>query len=76
MHTASVGEVQKNFAKILDSIDAGEVVVITRRGRPVARLIALGPSRDVEWPDFLSEAVELPGITIGEVLAQQREERV
>ena len=75
MRTASVGDVQKNFAKILNSIDAGEAVIITRRGRPVARLIAMGPRQKIEWPDFLAEAVELPGTPLGDILENEREER-
>jgi prevent-host-death family protein len=75
MRTASVGEVQKNFAKILNSIDAGEAVVITRRGRPVARLIAMGPRQKIEWPDFLADAEELPGTPLSDILEHAREER-
>lgn len=76
MRTVSVGDVQKNFAKILDSIQSGERVVITRRGRPVARLTALGPQGDVRWPDFLAEAVDLPAPPLSEILSRQREERL
>ena len=75
MRTASVGEVQKNFAKILKSIHSGEAVLITRHGRPVARLVALGPQDGVQWPDFLAEAVELPGMPVGDLMAREREER-
>lgn len=75
MRTVSVGDVQKNFARIFDSIQSGERVVVTRQGRPVAQLTALGPQGDVRWPDFLAEAVDLPGTPVSKLLDRQREER-
>jgi len=34
MKTASVGEIQKNFSRILKEIKAGEEIAVTRRGKP------------------------------------------
>lgn len=39
MHTFGAFEGKNNFGKLLDLAEAGEEVVITRHGRPVARLI-------------------------------------
>ncbi len=33
-----------NLSRLLDEVEAGGEVVITRRGKPVARLVAPGPS--------------------------------
>ena len=74
-NTATVGEIQKNFAKVLDRIGAGEEITVTRRGKPVARLLALGPRGDVDWPDFLAEAREAAGTPLSEVVIEGREER-
>lgn len=48
MKTATVGEIQKNFGKILREIHLGEEVTIIRRRKPVAKLTALGPKENIE----------------------------
>ncbi len=75
MQTASVGEVQKNFSKILKEIKAGEEVIITRRGKPVARLTAMGPKTEIDWPDFYSEAIAVRGKPMSEILLEERADR-
>ena len=39
--TASVGEIQKNFARVLSGINDGKEIIITKRGKPVARIVPL-----------------------------------
>jgi prevent-host-death family protein len=39
VHTFGAFEGKNNFGKLLDLAEAGEEVVITRHGRPVARLV-------------------------------------
>ena len=75
MRTATVGEIQKNFAKILREIKAGEEITVTRRGRPVARITSLGPKKKIAWPDFYEEAVELRGKPASRIVIEDREER-
>ena len=76
MKTATVGEIQKNFARILKQIRSGEEITVMKRGKPVARLTALGPKSGIEWPDFYKEAVKLKGQSIGDILNEEREERL
>ena len=38
MSTVSLAEAKAKLSEILDKVEAGEEVVITRRGRPVARI--------------------------------------
>jgi prevent-host-death family protein len=40
MKTVSARDANQHFSKLLADVEAGEEVVITRRGRPVARMIA------------------------------------
>lgn len=52
----SVAEAKNNLPKLLDRMLAGEEVVITRRGKPIARLApetppAVGFPLDLEWLD-------------------------
>ncbi len=75
MKTASVGEIQKNFGKILREIKAGEEIMITKRGLPIARLTTLGPKEKIDWPDFFEEAAELKGKAASQIILEDREER-
>jgi prevent-host-death family protein len=75
MKTATVGEVQKNFSRILKQIKAGEEIAVTRRGKPVAKITALGPTRDIDWPDFYNETIESRGTPVGEIVIEEREDR-
>jgi prevent-host-death family protein len=75
MKTATVGEVQKNFGRLIREINAGEEITITKRGKPIAKLTALGPKNDVDWPDFYNEAIELKGKPVSEIVIEDREDR-
>ncbi len=76
MKTATVGEIQKNFAKVLRGIRAGEEVTVIRRGKPVAKIAALGPKNEIDWPDFYHEAIHLEGAPISQIVSESREERI
>ena len=75
MKSATVGEVQKNFSRILKEIKAGEEIAVTRRGEPVAKITALGPKKEIDWPDFYSEAIELKGKSASDIVIVGREDR-
>jgi len=75
MKTATIGEVQKNFSKILKNINTGEEITITRRGKPVAKITAMGPKNDINWPDFYEEAVEVNGKSLTDIIIEDREDR-
>ncbi len=75
MRTATVGEIQKNFAKVLRDIKNGEEITITKRGKPVAKITALGPKSEIEWPDFFNEAIKVEGKSISDMVIEGREER-
>lgn len=54
MSTYSVAQAKNNLPKLLDRMLAGEEVVITRRGKPIARLTPevekpAGFKIDVDW---------------------------
>jgi len=51
MKTATVGEIQKNFSRILKEIKAGEEIAVTRRGKPAAQITALGPTKEIDWSE-------------------------
>ena len=39
MRTATVCELRDNYASVLAWIDFGEEVILTRRGKPIARIV-------------------------------------
>jgi prevent-host-death family protein len=53
MITATVRDLRNHYSSLLDRISEGEEIVITRRGKPVARLIPERPSKPekVCWAD-------------------------
>ncbi len=75
MKTATVGEIQKNFSRILKKIRAGEEITILKRGKPVARIMGLGPKSKIDWPDFYNEAIETKGKPISDIVIEGREDR-
>ncbi len=75
MMTATVGEIRKNFSRVLKSINTGEKITITKRGVPVACLTALSPEDKIEWPDFYNEAVELKGQPLSDIVIECRKDR-
>lgn len=56
MRTLTLAETKSHLSAVVDQVVAGEEIVITRRGRPVARII---PERAQPTPDFASIVAEL-----------------
>lgn len=75
MGRATVGDIQKNFAEVLRKIGSGEEVIVTKRGKPVAKITALGAKRDIDWPDFFHECIEVKGKLLSEIVVKGREDR-
>jgi prevent-host-death family protein len=44
MNVINVSQAKAKLAELIDRAAAGEVIVISRRGRPLARLVAYGPT--------------------------------
>ena len=60
-------EAKNKLGQLLDRVEAGEEVVITRRGKPVAKLVSPVAARDRE--DSLAAAQDIRemrrGVTLG-----------
>jgi prevent-host-death family protein len=51
--SVSVRELQQNLKRVMARVERGEVVEVTRRSRPVARLAPVTPRGPVSgWPDL------------------------
>jgi prevent-host-death family protein len=52
MQTVNIRELRAQIDRLLDAVEAGEEVVIERRGKPVARLVRIAARRaTVCFPD-------------------------
>jgi prevent-host-death family protein len=61
MKAVPVRELQREIRAILDRVEKGESLEITRRGRPVARLVPARPVRAEAWPDLDARARKVLG---------------
>jgi len=50
-------EAKNRLSALLDMVEAGEEVTITRNGKPVARMVPVPPPRDVEKARAAVEAI-------------------
>ena len=48
MQTTSITELKNSLSAYLRNVKAGEEVLITDRGRPIARLVPVSPSDSIE----------------------------
>ncbi|MGH7859735.1 MAG: type II toxin-antitoxin system Phd/YefM family antitoxin [Candidatus Binatia bacterium] len=61
MKAVNVRELQREVGAILDRVERGESLEITRRGRPVARIVPTTPTRAEAWPDLAARARKILG---------------
>ena len=80
--TISMRELQQNLKKVIERVERGETLELTRRRRVVARLVPTAENRPVPpWPDLEARARAIFGDRIlrdpspSELLIQDREER-
>ena len=59
MATVNVHEAKTQLSRLLARVEAGEDVVIARRGKPVARLVGCEPERKRQ-PDVLRGKITVP----------------
>lgn len=79
--TISIRELQQNLKRVMARVERGQVIEVTRRRRPVARLAPMRPAGPVSpWPDLAARARAVFGnrlVTPGasEVVIEDRGER-
>jgi len=70
-----IREIQASDAKarllqILNEVERGETVIITRRGRPIARLVPEGQRRQKEIDDAI-ESLRALGLRTGKITTRE-----
>lgn len=80
MRKVSVREARAQIARLLEAVEAGEEVVITRRGEPVARLVGLSAEspREISFPSRTKLRGSLPPSkqSSNRLVRELREDRV
>jgi prevent-host-death family protein len=79
MHTVGVFEAKNRLTALLDEVEGGGEVIITRRGRPIARLapIESGFNRDkarraAEGLRTASKGLTLDGLSLEDLIKEGR----
>ena len=66
MDTVGAFDAKTNFSALLERVERGEQIVMTRRGKPVARLMPIATARKVKVSDAMAKLRELrKGATLG-----------
>ena len=77
MREIPASEAKANFSQLLDEVERGETVVITRRGRAIARITPETDCRRREIEEALADIAELRKhtgkISVAELLAWRHE---
>ena len=78
MRTAGVREARQNLSALLDEVRMGREVVITERGRPVARLVPAGRPRGRGVPDLKAFRRKMPVLRppLSTTVAEARADRL
>jgi prevent-host-death family protein len=63
MKTAAVSKLKASLSEYLSKVKAGEEVVVTDRGKPIAKLVPMEPSETI--PEHLKELERKGLITVG-----------
>jgi prevent-host-death family protein len=76
MRTAGVREARQALSRLLEEVQKGREVVITDRGRPVARLVPVRPGRP--FPDLSQVRLRTQEIhpPLSRAVLDDREDRV
>jgi prevent-host-death family protein len=77
MKQVGVYEAKTQLPRLLDEVEQGETITITRYGRPIARIVPLGGRRRsvreaIEAMRELRKGNRLDGITIRELIEEGR----
>ncbi len=81
MKAATVRHIQHHLSDVLRSVEDGEVVLITKRGRVIAKIVpAKEKSRTVVWPDFFQRTKQIwgkriKGKSVSSIIIEERKER-
>lgn len=59
MSIVSVYDAKTHFSQLLTRVEGGEEIIISRSGRPVARLVPLAPARTDRTPGLFAGQITM-----------------
>lgn len=72
MRTIAAGEFKQTCLRLLDEVGVSrEPILITKRGRPVARLVAVEPASREDWAGALQDRGEILGDIVAPAVEPQ-----
>jgi prevent-host-death family protein len=77
MKTVSLAHAKAHLSELLDGVEAGEAVVVTRHGKPVAQITPVQPAKKpIPFEELAAFRASLPPLTISsaELIRQMRDE--
>ena len=76
MHSVGVFEAKNRLTALLDEVEQGHEVLITRRGKPVARLVPASPGFDREKARRAAEGLidASKGLSLGDITIRELSE--
>jgi len=78
MRTAGIREARQNLSGLIEEVRQGREILITDRGRPVARLVPPPRPRGRPFPDLAGFRRALPRLSppLSTTIAEDREDRL
>ena len=77
MQQIALSDAKARLSELLDEVERGETIVITRHGRPIARLVSERDSRQHETLKTMERIEEfrrtMPPISLEEILSSRHE---
>jgi prevent-host-death family protein len=79
MRHVQSSEAKTHLPELLDAVEAGETIVITRHGRPIARIVPESHQKKQEIREAIEELRALrdslpkTGLTVDDILAMRHE---
>lgn len=78
MRRAGIREARQNLSELIDQVQKGQEILITDRGKPVARLVPARALSAKPFPDLSAFRQRMPVLDppLSEILLEDREDRV
>jgi prevent-host-death family protein len=77
MRHVQSSEAKARFSELLDQVEQGETIVITRHGKPIARIVPDAAQRQARIDKAIADIKELrktmPKLTLEEILSARHE---
>ena len=74
MKSVSLRQMQHHLSDVMRHVDQGQEVLVTRRRRPIARLVPIQPAAaKVKWPDFAVRTARIKGRALSAIILAERD---